>query len=253
MRTLDALRVPVGDCERAAAFFGAVFGWTFSDVRGTADPDHGPAAGSSAIVAQQAGPAGLLPSADLMFTAHDPAPGPVLCLSGSDPQADAYRVERLGGWASVAADAGTAIGADREGTPLRLGGHRRKMVPGRVRPGGAAGSRGVLGVIFVYVRDLDGAATFYRELCGWSFTAVGRDRDILFAEDGPPLGLRPADKQASGQTGAVGFHISVREPARVADDIIARAGQAGPPQLAGAFSSRPCRDDQGTAFSLWSD
>ena len=144
--------------------------------------------------------------------------------------------------------AATVTGTDPEGTPLALGGQLQTT------PSRRAGSpRGVLGVIFVYVRDLDSAADFYHELCGWAFTAVGRDRDILFTEDGPPVGLRPAAKKPEGQTAAVGSYVSVREPAQVAGDILARGGQSGPPQGAGAFTIRACRDDQGTAFGLWSD
>jgi len=269
IRTLDAIRVPVRDRRQAEAFFGAVFGWDFDPVADIADLAGGTAdvaggtgdlAGGTAAVARQAGSADdLAPSAELVFTTRDP--GPVLCLSGSDPQADAERLALLGGRVRVAA--ATVTGTDPEGTLLHLSGQPGTTVPraagagtalrGTTPSSRAGGPRGVLGVIFVYVRDLDGAADFYHEFCGWSFTAVGRDRDILFAEVGPPLGLRPAAKKPDGQTGAVGFYVTVRAPARVAGDILTRGGQAGPPQGAGAFTIRPCRDDQGTAFGLWSD
>jgi predicted enzyme related to lactoylglutathione lyase len=46
-------------------------------------------------------------------------------------------------------------------------------------------------------------------------------------------------------------HISVPDPAAITEAIQAHDGDVGPPQGAGIFTTRACRDNQGTPFSLW--
>ena len=120
-------------------------------------------------------------------------------------------------------------------------------VPGQPSPA----ARGVLGVIFVFARDPRRAVGFYQRFAGWTFEAIGREREILFVKEGPAVGIRAAGKAPDGHSGTVTFHISVPNPEPVIEAISEHAGRVGPPAGAGIFTTCACSDDQGTPFSLW--
>lgn len=225
MLNISQVRVRVDDAERAAAFYSAVFGW---DLRLARSDTGRSALGARLVLTDDSGE----PDVRLGFTVPDPSEA-------------AKQVEGLGGQIEHAA--GTAVRCrDDQGTPLLL---RVADIEdsGQASPRG----RGVLGVIFVFARDLDRAAEFYGAFAGWAFEAIGSDKDILFVTNGPPVGIRAASKAPGGRSGAVTFHVSVSEPESVIEAIEGHGGRVGPAQSAGVYTTRACHDDQGTAFSLW--
>jgi predicted enzyme related to lactoylglutathione lyase len=223
MPVLSQVRVRVHDTERAARFFGSVFGSVFAWEFPLSRPQ-------------------------LVFTGDQDEPPVRLGFAVSGLGEAAARAERLGG---AIEQSGTSVVRcrDSQGTPLWLydGDHDS---PGPADPASPQ-ARGSLGVIFIFAEHPELAARFYRSFAGWTFEPIGRDKDILFATDGPAIGIRPAGKAPDGAGGAVTFHVSVADPEPVISAIQASDGEVGPPIGAGIFTTRACRDDQGTLFSLW--
>ena len=236
MPALSEVRARVDDVGRAAAFFGSVFGWELH-------PERSGAAQEAAV--PSSGTAGAALAAQLVFT-DDPHEREVrLGFTVADLGQASGQVELLGGKIEHAGQSAVHC-VDSQGTGLLL---RAASSSGN----GLASreTRGVLGVIFVFAQLPERAARFYKGFAGWDFKAIGRDRDILFAEDGPVIGIRPASKAPGGQSGAVTFHISVADSEAIIEAIRACGGQTGQPAGAGLFTTRACSDDQGTSFSLW--
>jgi predicted enzyme related to lactoylglutathione lyase len=234
MPTLSEVRVQVDDTERAARFFGSIFGWELRHTRSGTSRE-------AAVLVSNA--AGVTPSAQLVFTDDPNEPKVRLGFTVSDLEDAAGRVDRLGG--QVERHQLVVRSVDNQGTPLLL--HAAAKETTATTPEG----RGVLGVIFVLAQAPERAAEFYRTFAGWGFEAIGGNKDILFVTNGPVLGIRPASEAPDGQSGSVTFHISVPDPVAVTHGIRDRSGQVGRPQSAGIFTTRACSDDQGTAFSLW--
>lgn len=236
MPGLSQVRVRVDDIERAASFYGAVFGW---DLRLAQSGIGHEATVLTSTIAETA------PSAGFVLTDDPGEPDVRLGFTVPDLNGAAKGVEGLGGKVERA-DGAVVRCRDDQGIPLLLG------VDDGGDPGRASRqARGVLGVIFVFVEVPDRAAEFYRKFAGWTFEAIGRDRDILFVKDGPPVGIRSASKAPGGQSGEVTFHISVAEHESLTEAIDDHGGQVEPARAAGIFATQTCRDDQGTAFSLW--
>jgi predicted enzyme related to lactoylglutathione lyase len=238
MAILAQVRVRVHDAERAAAFFGSVFAWELRHAQRYTSRETTVLAGRVAGTAQS-------PAVQLVFSDDPGEPMVRLGFAISDTARASEHVEDLGGRIEHDDPSGTRC-LDNEGTPLLLRAARDDQA-GQPGPAG----RGVLGVIFVFARDPERAAGFYQRFAGWTFEAIGRDRDILFVMDGPAVGIRAASKAPGGHSGTVTFHISVPDPEPVIEAISEHAGRVGPPAAAGMFTTRACRDDQGTPFSLW--
>jgi predicted enzyme related to lactoylglutathione lyase len=238
MATLSDVQVRVKDAEQAVSFFGSVFAWKFHQVQR-------PVGIEAAVLPAGTTPAGV-PPVQLVFVDDQDEPSVRLGFTASDVGAAVERVQGLGGRTEPGERDQPAVrGLDDQGTPLLL------HAPREVVSGGNTEGRGVLGVIFVFAQLLERAADFYHGLAGWDFKAIGGNKDIFFVENGPPFGIRPASKAPNGKSGAVTFHISVPEPEAIIEAVQAHDGQVGPPQSAGIFTTRACRDDQGTPFSLW--
>jgi predicted enzyme related to lactoylglutathione lyase len=242
MPTLSAVQVRVNDTEQAVSFFGSVFAWEFRQVQGATGSEAG-------VLPPGATEMGTVPPVQLVFTDDQDEPSVRLGFTAADLGAAVERVQSLGGQVDLdkrGCGQADVRGSDDQGTPLLL-----RAAGGEVVSGGSPEGRGVLGVIFVFAQVLERAADFYHGLAGWDFEAIGGNKDILFVKSGPALGIRPASRAPSGKSGAVTFHISVPDLAAITEAIQAHDGQVGPPQSAGLFTTRACRDNQGTPFSLW--
>jgi predicted enzyme related to lactoylglutathione lyase len=232
MPVLSEIRARVSRLERAQAFFGEAFGWDFQ-------PPQPNGAREVAVRPSQSGP-----PITLIFT-DDPQEPPVrLGFTVSDMTQVAGRVEHLGGQIEYRGQRAVR-GRDSQRTSLLL----HPPITGLSLAGRKA--RGALGVIFLFADSPERAATFYNGLANWNFDPIGRDKDILFVRDGPPVGIRAAGQAPDGQGGTVQFHISVPDHQRVVEAIQDLGGHVGPERAAGIFSTRACTDDQNTAFSLW--
>lgn len=238
MAILSQVRVRVHDTERAAAFFGSVFAWELQHAQRNTSRDTTVLAPR---VTETAGP----PAVQLVFSDDPAEPMVRLGFATANIARASEHVEHLGGRIERD-DPSCARCLDNEGTPLLLCAAR----DGQAGQRGPA-ARGVLGVIFVFADNPERAAGFYQRFAGWTFEAIGRDRDILFVKDGPAVGIRAAIKAPGEHSGTVTFHISVPDPEPVIEAIAEHAGRVGPPAGAGTFTTRACSDDQGTPFSLW--
>jgi hypothetical protein len=97
------------------------------------------------------------------------------------------------------------IGQIDQDDPLVVRCRDSQGVPFRLRANGTDGTewhgreaRGVLGAIFMFAEHPGRAAGFYQAFAGWAFEPIGRDKDILFARNGPVVGIRPASKAPGG-------------------------------------------------------
>lgn len=236
MLDLSHARVRVDNADRAASFYAAVFGWELRILQSSTARE------ATVMVSRTAE---TFIGTCLVLTDDPSEPNVRLGFTVSDLHEAATRIEGLGGQIEHADEAAVRC-LDDQGTPLLLG------VGDREHAGQASQeSRGGLGVLFVFANAPDRAAEFYRDFAGWAFEAIGRDKDILFIKDGPPVGIRPASRAPAGRSGEITFHISVVDPGPVTTAIKDHGGQVGPTQSAGLYATKACRDDQGTAFSLW--
>jgi predicted enzyme related to lactoylglutathione lyase len=213
-----------------------VFGWELR-------PERLGAGHEAAVLASST--AGAAPSAQLVFTDGPQEPKASLGFTVAGLGEASERVERLGGKIEQAGPSVVRC-ADSQGTCLLLHATSSNEYGRASRE-----TLGVLKVIFVFAQLPDDAALFYKGFAGWDCQAIGRDRDILFVENGPVMGIRAASKSPGEQSGAVSFHISVADPDAILKAIQACGGRAGQPVGAGLFTTRACSDDQGTSFSLW--
>lgn len=219
----------VPDVDRAAAFFGAVLGWSYGpgssgqgrQVEG-ATPHHGLQGGQE--------------RSDLF-----------LCYAVDDVAAGVERVRAAGGQAEepVTAPHGrVADCVDEDGTRFAL-----YQLTGSEARGPANGARqGDLSYITMEVRDSTRARAFYATVVGWTFRP-GRVEDGWGPEDVVPM------------TGMHGGHQQATVvPMYRVDDIQAAVGQvralggaAPEPERQPYGLSAECVDDQGTRFYLLED
>jgi predicted enzyme related to lactoylglutathione lyase len=180
----------------------------------------------SETVVVPCGSGGTGPSTRLVFTDDQDQPAVQLGFAVPSLAEAATQVERLDG--QIERDGPLVVRCrDSQGVPLWLRADETDGTGWHDRE-----ARGVLGVIFMFAENLDRAAEFYQAFAGWAFEPIGRDKDILFARNGPAVGIRPASKAPAGASGTVTFHVSVPDAHPVISAIQAGGGR-------------------GTLFSLW--
>ena len=231
---LAAVQLRVGDARRAAAYFGNLFGWTFTEA-----PSSGTLWSHTA--------AGLVDRAwALAITAEPSAPKVRLGFEVADPEEAMGRARSLGG-------AGTSpeTTIDDQGLPLAFF---------TCSPPPRANDRatGELGVAVALVGDTAKAKTFYGALFGDGFHQIGpQDRwwstraafgifsDAL--DQGHPARLEAGDAPDVHVFVCVGELDEHKRRVRALGGSILTESAMGPYQVCA------CRDDQGTSFHLWRD
>jgi predicted enzyme related to lactoylglutathione lyase len=223
-----SLQVPDG--ERAAAFFGAVLGWSF---------DGPPAPGHARHVL------GATP-AQGVFGGQDP-PTLFACYAVDDLDAALQRVEDAGGEAGAPSDephGRVADCVDDQGTAFAL-----VEVPGSAtapmeRPQNGV-REGDLAYVTMQVQDSARARAFYGAVLGWHFTPGRVDDGWQIPDVAPMVGMHGGHDRA---TGVPMFRVDdvVAAVARVR----ATGGTATDPERQPYGISSECVDDQGTRFFL---
>lgn len=217
----------VDDLERAARFFAAALGWSFS---GEA-PQHRTVAGASpaqSIVSLAALPAGVWddwPRHNTMFLSH----------GVDDVDASVERIRSLGGRADEPVDADhgrSANCADDQGMPFGI--HE-----------GYSRGDGRLAYLTLEVADSARARTFFGAAFGWTFSEGSHDDGWQVVDMWPLTGLHG------------GHRVPTVVPMYAVDDIAASVGAV---RAAGGTATDPerqsyglmaaCADDQGTRFYL---
>lgn len=223
----------VPDVERAAAFYGAVLGWTFGE--------KGPASrmiqGSSprALVALDAPNAEFWP---------DPRPTAFCSRAVADLDATVARIRAAGGACTDPTDTPYGRSADcvdDQGVPFSL--HERES--GTPRPPMHGTGPGEVAYLSMLVPDSARARSFYADVFGWTFTG-SHSQDGWQVEGPAPM------------TGLAGGHPNPElvPMYRVADvqaaviRVRAAGGSASDPASQPYGLSSDCIDDQGLRFHL---
>jgi predicted enzyme related to lactoylglutathione lyase len=230
---LAMVHLRVADADRAARFFGELFGWeteryeldghvswytlnTATTVRLLDDPDVPPVVPNYAV---------------------------------ADVAAAVRAVEAVGGRVAVAEPdpdgGGWARGDDDQGVPwlvYRPGGHHRGPAPTRA-------ATGDVGLVFIRA-DAPRAERFYGPVLGWRFH---RDRPESQYFDTVPLVGVFDEAAAFGRdvapSATLYLLVDAMAPAlRRVDELGGRAGEAA--QDMGPYFSAVCTDDQGTSFGV---
>jgi predicted enzyme related to lactoylglutathione lyase len=213
--------------DRAARFFGALFGWKFQREQ-------------SATHAEQR----LLPARTVI-------PGPISAVFSDDPGEVPVRVEfevidvasalarahQLGG----SGDAAAAV--DDQGVPLAFAARRDRLDADHADVGQAYASQ--IGVVVLEVPDTARACAFHAGLFRRTFHPIGAGG--RWWVDHHALGIFP------GAAPAVRFWcvVGALEPAMA--KVCQLGGKALERASMGPYSVCDCVDDQGTAFGLWHD
>jgi predicted enzyme related to lactoylglutathione lyase len=104
-----------------------------------------------------------------------------------------------------------------------------------------------VGYLTLSVADTARARAFYRELFGWRFVAGGSGAGYAHVDNTRlPLGLVPNGADTPPQ-----LWFEVRDIQAAVARVRALGGEATEPKLSASGWGADCRDDQGTAFSIW--
>ncbi len=103
-----------------------------------------------------------------------------------------------------------------------------------------------LGYLTIPVREIARAKTFYGALFGWRFAADADDRYAHVENTRLPLGL-----VADGPGPVANLYFRVDDIAAAVARVRELGGRADEPQQSPSGLGALCRDDGGTAFSLW--
>jgi predicted enzyme related to lactoylglutathione lyase len=219
---MSQLRIRVADVDRAARFFGGLFGWKFQREQ-------------SATHAEQR----LLPARSVI-------PAAVGAVFSDDPREAAVRVEfevldvapamaqlhQLGGSGNAAA------ALDDQGVPLALAARRARL---ETEPAYAS----QIGVVILQVPDTARACAFHAGLFRRTFHQVGSGG--RYWVDHMALGIFPGDTAAVRFWCVVGaLEPAMAQVAHLGGKVLERASM-------GPYGVCDCQDDQGTAFGLWHD
>lgn len=223
----------VPDVERAAAFYGAVLGWTYAErspysrmIRGSS---------SRALVALDAPNAEFWP---------DPRPGGFCSRAVADIDAAVARIRAAGGRSTDPQDTPYGRSADcvdDQGMPFSL--HERE--PGTLRPPMNGTDPGDVAYLTMQVPDSARARSFHAAVFGWTFT--GGHVEDGWQVDGPA----PMTGMSGGHA-----HPDLVPMYRVSDveaavaRVRAAGGTATDPERAPYGISSDCTDDQGLRFYL---
>jgi predicted enzyme related to lactoylglutathione lyase len=230
---LAMVHLRVGDADRAARFFGDLFGW---------EAERHEFDGHVSWY--------TLNTATTVRLLDDPGVPPVVPNYAVDDVAAAVRaVEDAGGRVAMAEAAtdggGWARGDDDQGVPwlvYRPGGHDDGPAP--TRP-----ATGQVGLVFIRA-DATRAERFYGPLLGWRFH---RDHPGSQYFDTVPLVGVFDEAAAFGHvvTPSATLYVSVEALAPVLRRIVELGGRAGEAAHdMGPYFSAECTDDQGTPFGL---
>ncbi|HWF77287.1 MAG TPA: MerR family transcriptional regulator [Caulobacteraceae bacterium] len=233
---LATVQLRVADKPRAAAWFGDLFGWTFTEAPGEGSAWSHTASGvvdkAWALALTDAASA---PSVRLGFEVDEPAEALALATS-------------LGG-----AGGSPDTASDDQGLPLAF------FAPQAVPPPSAnRHATGELGVVVALVNDTARAKAFYGGLFGDGFHQIGpQDRwwstQAAFGIFSNALaGGHPA-RQAPGDAPEVHVFVCVRDLAEHQDRVRSLGGAVLTESRMGPYEVCACHDDQGTRFHLWRD
>ncbi len=231
---LAAVHLRVDDAPRAAAYFGDLFDWTFTDApRGGSRWSH-----TAAGIVDR--------SWALALTDLASAPRVRLEFEVADPEEALARAVSLGG-------AGRAPEAsiDDQGLPLAFTA-RAPAAPADDR------ATGELGVAVALVDDTAKAKAFYGGLFGDGFHQIGpQDRwwstRAAFGVFSNTLGQAYPARVEAGDAPEVHVFVCVRDLAEHKKRVRALGGSVLAESAMGPYEVCACRDDQGTPFHLWRD
>ncbi len=231
---LAAVHLRVDDTRRACAYFGALFGWTFSE----ATSDGSRWAHTAAGIGDR--------SWDLAIIDEASAPRVRLGFEVADPEEALARTRSLGGDGSS-----PAVSADDQGLPLAFA----TRSPPALAEDRATGE---LGVAVVLVDDTATAKAFYGALFGDGFHQIGpQDRwwstRAAFAVFSNALGQAYPARVEAGNAPEVHVFVCVRDLAGHKRRVIELGGDVLVESAMGPYQVCACRDDQGTPFHLWRD
>lgn len=230
---LAAVHLRVDDGSRAAAYFGDLFGWTFTE------PDGGLRWSNTAAGV------GDHPWA-LAITDEPSAPRVRLGFEVTDPAEALARARSLGG-----AGRSPEASVDDQGLPLAFF-TRSPLPPARV------GATGEMGVAVALVDDTARAKAFYAALFGDGFHQIGpQDRwwssRAAFGVFSNTLGQAYPARVDAGGAPEVHVFVCVRDLAAHMSRVRALGGSVVTESAMGPYEVCTCRDDQGTRFHLWRD
>ncbi len=233
---LAAVHLRVDDGRRAAAYFGDLFGWTFSQETGDGSRWSRTAAG---LVDR---------GWDLAITDDALAPRVRLGYDVADPGEALARAKSLGGEGKSPEAA-----SDDQGLPLAFA---TRSPPAQTNDR----ATGELGVAVALVEDTAKAKAFYGGLFGDGFHQIGpQDRwwstRAAFGVFSNTLGLGQAYPPGVEAGGAPEVHVFVvvRDLDAHKSRVRALGGSVLADAAMGPYEVCACRDDQGTAFHLWRD
>lgn len=231
---LAAVHLRVDDGPRAAAYFGDLFGWTFTD-----EPHGG------LRWANTAAGVGDHPWS-LAITADRSAPAVRLGFEVADPEEALARAKSLGG-----AGRSPEASSDDQGLPLAF--FARSPLPSA-----NARATGELGVAVALVDDTAKAKAFYEALFGDGFHQIGpQDRwwssRAAFGIFSNTLGQAYPRRLEAGDAPELHVFVCVRDLVEHKSRVRALGGSILSESAMGPYEVCACRDDQGTSFHLWRD
>ncbi|MBA3742737.1 VOC family protein [Sporichthya sp.] len=221
------------DLDRAAAFYGAVLGWTFAERSPFARMIEGPT--SRALVALDAPNAGFWP---------EPRPGAFTSRAVADIDGAVARVRAAGGRSTDPSETPYGRSADcldDQGIPFSL--HERES--GSPRPALNGTDPGDVAYWTMQVPDAARARNFHAAVFGWTFVE-GHAADGWQAEGPAPMtGLHGGHPQAD----LVPMY-RVEDVVAAVERVRAAGGTATDPEQQPYGISSECVDDQGLPFYL---
>ena len=230
---LATVHLRVDDRRRAAAYFGDLFGWTFTEAPG------------GALWSRTA--AGLVDRAwDLAITEEAAAPRVRLGFEVADPAEALARARSLGGEGRS-----PEASADDQGLPLAFFA-RAPQAPVNDH------ATGELGVAVALVDDTAKAKAFYGSLFGDGFHQIGpQDRwwsnRAAFGVFSNTLGRAHPAREEAGGAPEIHVFVCVRDLADHQRRVEALGGSVVAEAMMGPYEVCACCDDQGTRFHLWRD
>jgi predicted enzyme related to lactoylglutathione lyase len=232
---LSTVHLRVDNAPRAAAYFGALFGWTFAE-----DPHGGLCRSPTAV--------GLVDQAwSLAVTDDASAPRVRLGFEVGDPEEALARTLSLGG-----AGESPAAASDDQGLALAFA--------ARSTPPAAPNDRstGELGVAVALVDDTAKAKAFYGALFGDGFHQIGpQDRwwstRAAFGLFSNALGEAYPPRREPSDAPEVNVFVCVADLVAHRARVVALGGGVFAESAMGPYQVCACEDDQGTRFHLWRD
>jgi DNA-binding transcriptional MerR regulator len=231
---LSSVRLRVDDGQRAAGYFGALFGWTFAEAPAGGVRWTHPSAGITDR-----------PWA-LVITEEASAPSVRLGFEVADPSEALARARSLGG-----AGRSPEAAVDDQGLPLAF----FARAP---RPPTHDRATGELGVAVALVDDTAKAKAFYGALFGDGFHQIGpQDRwwssHAAFGVFSSTLGQAYPPRVESGGAPEINVFVCVRDLADHKRRVSALGGSVVVESAMGPYEVCVCYDDQDTRFHLWRD